>query len=640
MEFIDLAMKLPDGQTINSSISAPKGPSSPVSSEKTNISSSTASITSPIPTQKQTVSASQLEQLTNTWGKVSSSQPLSPEQVQRLIEQGSALNKVQGETNTTKQAATAPVLSDQIKQLESQLKDNPKAIAELKLFLVKLETQQGLLSLLSQSTMPKGNHVLISQNTQGAWQLQSPSQGFSLTNLTAQFSGSTLTPPPIDLSVLPSTGKLGVIPQAIPSTLSTASLSSPPLTTIQSGAVITAELAQSAILNSGQSLEHKLLKLAEAAVQSIKPSTESPTSSPAKSDIVIAPDFKGRFKQVEQQVNQWVKQLVNEMPSLKQSLSGQTTTSQPTVNPPSVNPPPVTSAASAQVSNLNTLTTGPGLSPQADKTSAAINSLLQTDSKSTAAIVSNEDNKSWLIKNQQQLLTAFTKNLVSNNSFIPNWSSTGQFKNSGELSELFNLLLAPKMSPSEGGKSIWPNNLSAQSQLQQTLKTLVAHLPDGEKDSAQSQLLRQILSLSQGLMKLQHDQVHNRLGQQSDLSSPLQMSLPYVHQDQVQWADMEFKQSEFENENKEKTTGWHLILRFAQDSPQSFAVETQLKQNQLAVVLWAAEKEQLKNLNSDISLLKEKLNYAGFNIESITSKHGAPAKISKPIQQSLVDVHT
>jgi hypothetical protein len=631
MEFIDLAMKLPDGQTINSSISAPKGPSSPVSSEKTNIRSSTESITSPTHTQKQTVSASQLEQLTNTWGKVVSSQPLSPEQVQRLIEQGSALSKVQGEITATKQATTALALSDQIKQLESQLKDSPKAIAELKLFLVKLETQQGLLSLLSQSTMPKGNQVLISQNTQGTWQLQSPSPGFSLTNLTAQFSSSTLTPPPIDLSVLPPTGKLGVTPQAIPSTLGTASLSSPPLTTIQTGAVITAESAQSAILNSGQSLEHKLLKLAEAAVQSFKPSAASTTSSPTNSDIAIAPDFKGRFKQVDQ----WVKQLVNEMPSLKQSLSGQTTTSQSTVNQP-----PVTSALAAQASHLNTLTPGSGLSPQVDKTSAAINSLIQTGSQNTAATVSNEDNKSWLIKNQQNLLTAFTKNLVSNNSFIPNWSSSGQFKNSGELSELFNLLLAPKMNPSEGGKSIWPNNLSAQSQLQQTLQTLVAHLPDGEKDSAQSQLLRQILSLSQGLMKLQHDQVHNRLGQQLDISSPLQMSLPYVHQNQVQWADMEFKQSEFENDNKEKTTGWHLILRFAQDSPQSFSVETQLKQNQLAVVLWAAEKEQLKNLNSDISLLKEKLNYAGFNIESITSKHGEPAKISKPIQQSLVDVHT
>jgi len=96
----------------------------------------------------------------------------------------------------------------------------------------------------------------------------------------------------------------------------------------------------------------------------------------------------------------------------------------------------------------------------------------------------------------------------------------------------------------------------------------------------------------------------------------------------------------YENEKKEKTTGWHLILRFAQETPQSFSVETQLKQNNLSVVLWAEEKEQLKNLNTDISLLKEKLNHAGFNIESISSKHGSPVRIQKPIQQSLVDVHT
>jgi hypothetical protein len=208
------------------------------------------------------------------------------------------------------------------------------------------------------------------------------------------------------------------------------------------------------------------------------------------------------------------------------------------------------------------------------------------------------------------------------------------------LSELFNLLLTPKMNPSEGGHSIWPSNLSVQSQLQQTLQTLITHTPEAEKDTAQSLLLRQILSLSQGLMKVQHDQIHNRLGQQLDFSSPVQMSLPYIHQNQVQWADMEFKQSEYEDEKKEKTTGWHLILRFAQETPQSFSVETQLKQNNLSVVLWAEEKEQLKNLNTDISLLKEKLNHAGFNIESISSKHGSPVRIQKPIQQSLVDVHT
>jgi hypothetical protein len=608
-EFIDLAMKLSDGQTINSSIPAQKEATAPVNSEKVG----------------KTVNADALQQLSNTWGKVTSSQPLSPEQVQRAVSQAN---------NGSRPASTDSVLSDQIKLLEGQLKDGTKTMADLKLFLVKLDTQQGLLSLLSQNNLPNGNQVLINQNAQGVWQLQSPTQGFSLNNLTSQFSGNALTPPPIDLTSLA---------QALKSaTLTTDSniLTKPPLTTIQSGAVITAQTAQSAILNSGQSLESSLLKLAEAAVQVIKKSgvtansnlnvnDSSKTANGIKMDglkldglkleSVSMPDFKARFKQVEQQVSQWVRQLTNEKPPLK-SVDFNAT----------------------QVANLANSTTQAAVlttRPQVEKAVENISSLVQTKPAASTTLASS-DNKSWLIKNQQQLLTEFTKNLTVNNSFIPNWSSSGQFKTSGELSELFNLLLTPKMNPSEGGHSIWPSNLSVQSQLQQTLQTLITHTPDAEKDTAQSLLLRQILNLSQGLMKVQHDQIHNRLGQQLDFSSPVQMSLPYIHQNQVQWADMEFKQSVYEDEKKEKTTGWHLILRFAQETPQSFSVETQLKQNNLSVVLWAEEKEQLKNLNTDISLLKEKLNHAGFNIESISSKHGSPVRIQKPIQQSLVDVHT
>jgi hypothetical protein len=595
-------MKLSDGQTINSSILAQKDAITPAAAAKTS----------------KTVNANTLQALASTWGKVESSQPLSPAQTQRLAEQAKPTSHASGST-----------ISEQIKQLEGQVKNGTQTLADLKLFLVKLETQQGLLTLLSQSNQPKGNLVLINQNAQGMWQLQSPPQNFSLSNLMSQFSGNALTPPPIDLAVLSPTAKTTSLP------INSSIISKPPLTTIQSGGVINAQTAQNAILNSGQSLESNLLKLAESALQTIAKSgnTATNTAEGLKLDSLkldglklaaSLPDFKGRFKQVEQQVNQWVKQLVNEMPGLKQSTPANTT--QPPSSPSNLSSglaPNLAASLTANSLNLSAAaladTNGPAITP--------------------AALASN-DNKSWLIKNQQQLLTAFTNNLTSNNSFIPNWGSSGQFKTTGELSELLNLLLAPKMNPAEGGKSIWPSNLSVQSQLQQTLQTLLTHTPDAEKDSAQSQLLRQILSLSQGLMKVQHDQIHNRIAQQLDMSSPVQMSLPYIHQNQVQWAEMEFKQQEHEDEKKEKTTGWHLILRFAQQSPQSFAIETQLRQNQVSVILWAEKKQQLKNLNTDISLLKEKLNHAGFNIESISSKHGSPVRIQKPIQQSLVDVHT
>jgi hypothetical protein len=611
-------MKLSDGQTINSSILGQKDPIAPAAAEK----------------PSKTVNANTLQALASTWGKVESSQPLSPAQTQRLTEQTNQTSLSQSQSQSQTKNASGSVISDQIKQLVDQVKNGTQTLADLKLFLVKLETQQGLLTLISQSNQPKGNLVLINQNAQGVWQLQSPPQNFSLSNLMSQFSGNALTPPPIDLAVLSPTAKTTSLP------IDSSIVSKPPLTTIQSGGVINAQTAQNAILNSGQSLEGNLLKLAESALQTMTKLGNTPTNTAEglKLDGLklegSLPDFKGRFKQVEQQVNQLVKKLVDQMPGLKQSTPVNTTqiSSSPTNLAPGLAPNLAPGLA-------------PGLAPTLVTTANAVNPppLALTDTNTpatTVATLASDDNKSWLIKNQQQLLTAFTNNLTSNNSFIPNWGSSGQFKTTGELSELLKLLLAPKMNPAEGGKSIWPNNLSVQSQLQQTLQTLITHTPDAEKDSAQSQLLRQILSLSQGLMKVQHDQIHNRIAQQLDMSSPVQMSLPYIHQNQVQWAEMEFKQQEHEDEKKEKTTGWHLILRFAQQSPQSFAIETQLRQNQVSVVLWAERKQQLKNLNTDISLLKEKLNHAGFNIESISSKHGSPVRIQKPIQQSLVDVHT
>jgi hypothetical protein len=266
---------------------------------------------------------------------------------------------------------------------------------------------------------------------------------------------------------------------------------------------------------------------------------------------------------------------------------------------------------------------------------------IEIPTKVSAASIATSDSKSWLMKHQNVLITELSQTMMKNNSFIPNWASAGTFKNADELNALFNLLLAPKHAGQSSGQSIWPNNLSAQSQINQTLQLLITHSPDTEKDSAQNQLLRQIFNVNQSLMKMQHDQIHNRLGQQQpDSPTQLQMSIPYAHQNNIQWAELELKEFQPETNSAEKTTGWHLILRFEQDTSQAFSVETQLKQDQLSVVLWANEKIQLKRLNQDIPLFKEKLNHAGFKLESITTKHGSPNKIQKPIQQSLVDVHT
>ena len=609
-DFIDTGMKLPNGQPNNSPVSAKNDGSSPISSVKNRQAQ-------PLPAStavKKTVNANSLDQLSNTWAKVKSSQPLSSEQVAKVT---------------------------------SQHANEQKALGELKLFLVKLDTQQGLLSLISQTSYPKGNNVLISLDTKGAWQIQLPSQGFSLTNLSAQFSGSQNSLQPMnlnnnaDLKALFNLAQSGAgtgLPlkqttsqtasqtmtnpllsgaaqstQALKASIEglTPSLSNVPSSILVSGKSIDLNTVQTALNNSGQTFEAKLASLLESQQNINHPNMK--ISLDNKTSVNNAPDFAGRFKQVEQQVNQWVKQFADELKGTKTAVA------QPaTLNTAKVD---FTQGTALNLETKSTSTTNSSLSP--------LNSLAESD------------NKAWLIKNQNILISEFTKTMLDNNSFIPNWSSAGQFKNAGELNELFSILLAPKHTPNTAGQSIWPNNLSVQSQINQTLQLLLTHTPEAEKDTVQSQLMRQIFNINQSLMKMQHDQIHNRLGQQQpDTPTQFQMSIPYAHQNQVHWADMELKESHSQNEKKEKTTGWHLILRFEQNTENAFAVETQLKQNQLTVVLWATEKHQLKRLNQDIPLLKNKLSNAGFQLDAITSKHGSPNKIQKPIQQSLVDVHT
>jgi hypothetical protein len=641
-------MKLPTTQSIKPPISANNdgsGSSSPVKNKQA----------VPLDANK-TVNAKSLDQLSNTWAKVKSSQPLSSEQVNKVISQSNE--------SPINQAANKSPLSQQLSQLANQLEEQAgskqTALADLKLFLIKLETQQGLLSLLSQQSFPKGNNVLITLDSKGAWQLQSPSQGFSLSNLTAQFSGNQSAPPPLNLSAI--TDALKGLMQALPTkpdalsqtglrdtngrqgtgnTITNATgiqdiqastrqalskLISIPPSMLESGKTIDLTAVQNAFKHSGQTLESQLAQLvnksgSQGASQTISQTLSSTQKNDGTNTTKAAPDFMGRFKQVEQQVNQWVKQLAAEVKPSKTEGS-------------------TAEALKATLSTSNATALSTTLSTS-EKTMGASErpSLLPNHNASTT--ISNSDNKSWLIKNQNALITQLSQTMLKNNSFIPNWANAGAFKNAGELNALFNLLLAPKQDGQSPGQSIWPNNLSAQSQINQTLQLLLTHSPDAEKDSAQNQLLRQIFNVNQSLMKMQHDQIHNRLGQQqADSPTQLQMSIPYAHQEHIQWADLELKEFQTENDQAEKTTGWHLILRFEQDTSQAFAVETQLKQDQLSVVLWATEKIQLKRLNQDIQLFKEKLNHAGFKLESITSKHGSPNKIQKPIQQSLVDVHT
>jgi len=609
-DFIDTSMKLPSGQSINSPVSAKKTPDGAFVSE------SKAAIP-----QNKTVNASSLNQLSSTWAKVKSSQPLSAEQVQRVINQdqtGNPTTKFADAQMQGKPPGTTPLLQKQMSDLVNQLNTNQTSTGQIKLFLTKLDTQQGLLSLLTQKSYPKGNSVLIQLDAKGTWQLQSNAQDFSLTKLSAQFSTTQASAPklPLDIMVNVATHitQANHTAKATPS-VSTLSIRNPinavtsppninlplPSTTLVTDKPINSETIKQAIQHSGQTLENKLQQQLSLGTQTQSPSKPSVNTG-------TTPDFSSRFKHVEQQMNQWVKQVSSEL------LKGK-------INP--------SMAIQTQPSQSKGSTDGLTNTPQA---------LSNTDTKQINPLIN--DSKNWLMQNQKRLVGEFQQALIRNNSFIPNWANTGQFKSAAELNDFFSLLLSPKQNHSKEGANIWPNNLSAQSQINQTLSQLVALIPDSDKDTMQSQLLRQILNISQSLMKIQHDQIHNRLGQQNDLPQSIQMSLPYLHQNQIQWADFEYKQTEHKEKNKERTTGWHLILRFCQDTPESFAVESQLKQNALNVILWATETPHLKILNQHIPLLKQKMIAAGFDLDSIISKHGSPVKLQQPIQQSIVDVHT
>ena len=608
-DFIDLGMKIANEQSINSSIQAKKSPNGTQSPANN-------------PVQDKPVNASALNQLSGSWAKVKSSQPLTPEQVQKVIHNSQAFNQGNqaNQGRQPKQTDPASLLHKQVQQLLNQLENKQQAISQLQLFLTKLDTQQGLLSLLTQQSYPKGNQLLLNLNNTGDWQLQSASQGFSLTQLSAQFSNMQSAPPKLSLgpllnalvseqtgqSVHPPSAKTELTPPSrltplhpiAPQTAPQLALSKIPHTTLITGHPINSATIKQAITDSGQSLEHKLQQHLTA-------------HNPSSTSVSAPPDFKSRFKQVEQQMNQWIKQVSSEFVKVKPDQTGPTTL----------------------------LAT-----PKADRAIGAHQALsLSMDKPTPTETVKSglvSDQKSWLMQSQKQLVSEFQKTLMRNDSFIPSWANTGQFKNSAELSNLLSLLLSPKSGQSQLGSPLWPSNLSAQSQINQTLSQLVALIPEAEKDSSQTQLIRQILTISQSLMKIQHDQIQNRLGQQNELPQSIHMSLPYLHQNQIQWADFEYKQTEQEQANKEKTTGWHLILRFCQDTPESFAVESQLKLNALNVILWATETTHLKKLNQHIPLLKHKMHSAGFDLDTITTKHGSPMKLQPPIQQSLVDVHT
>ena len=153
--------------------------------------------------------------------------------------------------------------------------------------------------------------------------------------------------------------------------------------------------------------------------------------------------------------------------------------------------------------------------------------------------------------------------------------------------------------------------------------------------------MRQLLQVSQSLTRIQHEQVNNRLSMQNQPDNiNLNFSVPYMHQQNINWCDLELSQKNAEDTHKKQSLGWHLVLRFAQDTEETFAIESYLNSDQLQLTLWAKQQEPLAKLHRHAGLLREKLTQAGFKVDSIQSKQGLPAKNQQQVHQSMVDVHT
>jgi len=569
-----------------------------------------------------------IQTLINTWAKVESSQTLPPAQNQQVLSQLSAQI---GQTPPNLRYSNGISEKLNLSTISQTLDKSSPLSGELKLVLVKLISVKGPLSILSERPFAKGSDVLIT-NTGDRLTLQQPKVDSLLQNFRHQYLSGHSTPKPISLidnnQVLQS-------PQALKSTPNLSSSLPPSLLNTQ--LPITPNNVKMATELSGQNYEFNLNKLFDSITKNQSLPVNNARQNKADQSMTQ------KIVQVEQNIQKWVTQFKQgisqsslQPPKGTESLNNQLNTSE--------NIKSQTSTVSATSNAQNSISLS--AIDKFIKSLPILSKNFDTQTLPTEQLRNiHGDQKQWLLQTQQALLNRLTQQLSQKgNSFIPNWSQTthlGQpIKTFQDVSQWLTILLQPKTTPDNHTSVTWPKGLSVQNQIQQTLTALLNSLTSSEQDSSEQQLLRQLLSLNQSLMKVSHDQIQNRAWQlQSDMNQ-FQFSLPFVHQNQVQWCEMEYKQSQVESPETEKTQGWHLILRFAQESLDAFAIESHLNQEQLNITLWANNSEQLKKLHDNMPLIKLKLENAGFKIEVIQTKHGAPKPLNQPIQQTLIDVRT
>ena len=559
-----------------------------------------------------------IQALINTWAKVESSQTLSASQNQQVLSQ---LAQLKGQPLTVSQNPSGQGVSEKLNlgNIAQSMTNQQPLSNTLKLTLIKLMSVTGPISILSARPLKADTQVLLTQNTQGTLTLQTAQSPVLLNQFRTQFIGQNFIPTPIPLIDNHQASDKQTHPASYLAPL--------PNSTLKSGQPLTTTLLQQAVSNSGQNLESKLAQILTA--QPVKNSTQATPTLTAKGLTPNSTDqsMSNKIAQVEQNIQKWVAHFQQKLAT-------------PTNTAPSTATPSATASAQSGLPLNQTVSAQQFVSP-------SLSAPVKPTTTQTNGISS--DNKNWLIQSQQSLMEQLNTRLMQRkDSFIPHWpamtpqgqTNTGSIKTFQDLSRWLTLLMMPKHSDSSQGESLWPKSLAAQPQLQQTLSALLNSFTQSESDANEASLLRQLLNINQTLSKLTHDQIQNRLWQGQSDTTQFQLSLPFVQQNQVQWCEFECKQQQTKQHKDEKTTGWHLILRFAQNTEHAFAIESHLKQEQLAITLWANQAQQLKRLHQNMPLIKQKLEHAGFKVDHISSKHGSPKPLNMPIQQSLIDVHT
>lgn len=593
-------------------------------------------------------------------------------------------NSAANTTTAEQKRLTLLTLQPTEQLLKENLQDNLKANT----------TQQALIKLLSIETYQPGQLLKVQQDSNGGWALLKPSSSFSLHDLAQQHVGLSSKP----LSLL--SDLAGSNRSVFSQLLNTLNIQLPKLP-LSSDVLPNAESVKQGVSFSGQFLESNLKSLqqlvaqqsqtgqgtqqtsvsnlqlpgqplnllpadlqkalAQASLnassnQSSMPNVSGSPSQASSPNQINNPNqpavtnsasaqgdvskLNAQLKKVEGQIQKWVQQLQGSSADSATKKAHQTNQTQPTNTVQSAN-------AVQTTSNLNTVVSGPALNQQ-DMKAWLINTQNQLANQLLTSSVAPSNKSSY--SNQGLANSTFTSPLLipttskQNENFI--WSvlnsagSNSDLKASlNKLAPLLTMLLQIKPPAVDGNQPTWPSNLSAQQQLNQVLQTQLPTMMGADKDLDDA--LRLLLNLNQQLSRVQSEQIQQRfVMQQNPEMNNMQFSLPYLHQSQVQWCQLEYRQEHASEEQKEVGINWHLILRFAQHEENGFAIESQMLQNRLNITLWAHEQNQLLHLNKSAPILQKRLNQAGFNVDQIQSKHGMPPVKQNAISQSLVDIRT